>query len=289
MRRELRNKGAVEGLREERAALVHRYTVAGPGGDEGSREVVAKSAETGPASPRIRRATDYLIEVELVGRFLWRWFLFELIEIRGDGTLPPLPGRSPEPVAKSGALCWSRRAAIRAAESEARALSLPATEAVPAGQPPTASRSPRSSKLIVALFLVLLAAALVAGTIIATRGDSHRASTSPLTPPAKTRSVGRPRRRPISARRAAQLNKEGYSRMRGGDYAAALPLLERAVGGLRRGGSLNEAYAEFNLAYTRYHLGKCGGVIALLDRSQRIQGRRAAIDNLRADAQRNCR
>lgn len=284
----MRNKGALEGLREERAALVHRYTVAGPEGDDGAREAAAKSADMGPASPRFRSATDYLIEVELVRRFLWRWFLFELIEICGDGTLPPLAGRSPEPVAKSGAPCWSRRAAIRAAESEARALSLHATEAVPAGQPPTASRSSKLLPLIVSLFLVLLAAALVAATIIATRGDSHRASTNPLTPPAKTRSVVRPRRRPISARRAAQLNEEGYSRMRGGDYTAALPPLERAVGRLRGSESLNEAYAEFNLAYTRYHLRKCDGVIALLDRSQRIQGRRVAIDNLRADAQRNC-
>ena len=77
--------------------------------------------------------------------------------------------------------------------------------------------------------------------------------------------------------------------MRGGNYAAALPLLERAVGRLRGTGSLTEAYAEFNLADTRYHLGKCDSVIALLDRSQRIQGSGAAIDNLRRDAQRTCR
>ena len=78
-------------------------------------------------------------------------------------------------------------------------------------------------------------------------------------------------------------------RMRGGNYAAALPLLERAVERLRETRSLTEAYAEFNLANTRYHLGKCDGVIALLETSQRIQGSGVAIDNLRRDAQRTCR
>lgn len=123
-----RNERALEGLREERVALVHRYTVAGPESDGGSREAAAKGAERDRPSPRVRTGTDYLIEVEPVRGFLWRWSLFELIELRGDRTQPPLPGRSPEPVAKSGTPCLSRRAAIRAAESEARALSMRTTE-----------------------------------------------------------------------------------------------------------------------------------------------------------------
>jgi hypothetical protein len=123
-----RNQGAFEGLREERTALVHRYTVAGPEDDEGSREAAPKAAERRRPSPRVRSATDYLIEVEPVRGLLWRWALFELIELRGDTTQPPLPGRSPEPVARSGAPCLSRRGAIRAAESEARALSAQRTQ-----------------------------------------------------------------------------------------------------------------------------------------------------------------
>jgi hypothetical protein len=119
-----RKEQALEGLREERAALVHRYTVAGPESDEGSRKAAAKGAERDRPSARVRPATEYLIEVEPVRGFLWRWSLFELIELRGDRTQPPLPGRSPEPVATSGTPRLSRRAAIRAAESEARALSM---------------------------------------------------------------------------------------------------------------------------------------------------------------------
>jgi hypothetical protein len=163
------------------------------------------------------------------------------------------------------------------------------TEAVARRSPPAAKRSRTPSRLFLPLLLLLFAVSLVAGTIMKTRGNSHHAGTGPLTPPGETRSLARPHRHRISARRAPQLDEEGYSMMRGGNYAAALPLLERAVGRLRGTGSPTEAYAEFNLANTRYHLGKCHSVIALLDRSQRIQGSRVAINNLRRDAQRTCR
>jgi transcription initiation factor IIE alpha subunit len=53
-------------------------------------------------------------------------------------------------------------------------------------------------------------------------------------------------------------------------------------------GSLTEAYASYNLAFTRFALGRCDGVLALLDRSERIQGEREPIDRLREDAQRAC-
>lgn len=277
-----------EGLREERAALVHRYTVAGPESGTGLREVPAKdAAEAYRRSPRA--ATEYLIEVEPMRGFLWRWSLFELVELRGDGTQPPLPGRLPEPVATSGAPCWSRRAATRAAENAARARSAPQPEGVRPRTRPTPNRSPVPWRLIGPLVLLLLAAAVAAATIVEIRGDSRHATTAPLAPPATTRSVSRPNRHPISALRAFQLDAMGYSKMRSGHYAAALPLLERAVRRLRGTGLLNEAYSEFNLANTRYHLGRCHGVIALLVRSQRIQGRRVAIDNLRSDARRTCR
>ena len=286
-----RNEPSIERLTEERAALVQRYTVAGPEGGADSRRVDAQGAETEAdrPSPRGRGATDYLIEVELVRGFFWRWSLFELVELRGDRTEPPLPGRSVEPVAKAGTPRLSRRAAIRAAESQARALSIPAIEAVARRPPPATKRSFTSSRAIIPLSLLLVAAALIVGTIVATRGNSRHARTTPVTPPATTRSASRPHRHPLSARRAAQLDAEGYTRMRNGNYVGALPLLTQAVERLRGTGSLNEAYAEFNLANTRYHLGTCDSVVALVDRSQQIQGRRAAIDELRRGAQRTCR
>jgi transcription initiation factor IIE alpha subunit len=76
--------------------------------------------------------------------------------------------------------------------------------------------------------------------------------------------------------------------MQAGDYTGALPLLERAVQKLQSSRSLDEAYADYNLAFTRFQLGSCDGVLALLDRSESIQGQRTEIDSLRGQAQGNC-
>jgi hypothetical protein len=93
---------------------------------------------------------------------------------------------------------------------------------------------------------------------------------------------------PPSSQSGAALNNAGYAKMQAGDYAGALPLLEQAVQRLDGTGSLDEAYAKFNLAYTRYHLGNCDGVLDLLDQAQAIEGRKAPIDSLRRQAQQNC-
>jgi eukaryotic-like serine/threonine-protein kinase len=84
------------------------------------------------------------------------------------------------------------------------------------------------------------------------------------------------------------LNNEGYSRMRKRDFEGALPLLERAVSALAGSGSLAEAYASYNLAFTRFALGSCEGVPELLDRSEAVQGERKPIDRLRRQVERDC-
>ena len=93
---------------------------------------------------------------------------------------------------------------------------------------------------------------------------------------------------PIAAGDGADLNRQGYARMQVGDYAGALPLLDRAVRALSGSGTLDEAYADYNLAYTRFALGRCAGVLSLLARSQAIQGHRSEIDDLRRRAQAAC-
>jgi predicted Ser/Thr protein kinase len=84
------------------------------------------------------------------------------------------------------------------------------------------------------------------------------------------------------------LNNAGFAKMRAGDYTGALPLLERAVQRLQGNGSLTEAYASYNLAFTRFALGNCDGVLELLDRSESIQGQRSEIDRLRDQAEERC-
>jgi eukaryotic-like serine/threonine-protein kinase len=91
-----------------------------------------------------------------------------------------------------------------------------------------------------------------------------------------------------SGQSGAALNDAGFRKMQQGDYAGALPLLEQAVQKLTGTQSLTEAYADYNLASTRYHLGNCDGVLDLLDRSESIQGHRTDIDRLRQQAQENC-
>jgi hypothetical protein len=73
-----------------------------------------------------------------------------------------------------------------------------------------------------------------------------------------------------------------------GQYDAARPLLRRAVVALSGAGTLDEAYASYNLAFARFASGRCDGVIGLLDRSERIQGERDEIDQLRGDWESRC-
>jgi len=93
---------------------------------------------------------------------------------------------------------------------------------------------------------------------------------------------------PASSQSGVALNNAGFAKMQRGDYAGALPLLEQAVQKLNGTRVLDEAYAKYNLAYTRFHLGNCAGVLDLLDQAQAIEGPKSAIDRLRAEAQQNC-
>jgi serine/threonine protein kinase len=86
----------------------------------------------------------------------------------------------------------------------------------------------------------------------------------------------------------AELNNQGFELMRAGNYEAALPLLEQAVAGLSESGETAEAYASYNLAFTRLALGRCDSVVELLDRSEQVQGERKEISRLRREARKNC-
>jgi serine/threonine protein kinase len=86
----------------------------------------------------------------------------------------------------------------------------------------------------------------------------------------------------------AELNAEGFELMQAEEYAGALPYLEEAVSLLAGSGSLDEAYASYNLAFTRFALERCDGVLELLDRSEEVQGGRSEIKRLRRDVERQC-
>ena len=86
----------------------------------------------------------------------------------------------------------------------------------------------------------------------------------------------------------AALNRDGFARMQAGDFAGAVPLLRQAVLALKGSNTLDEAYASYNLAFSRFALGRCDGVRGLLDRSERIQGHRSEIDQFRREWQARC-
>jgi serine/threonine protein kinase len=168
-------------------------------------------------------------------------------------------------------------------------------------RPPARKRDHRPWLVLVAAILV--AAGIVAGILSLGRGGDHtttvvRTLTRPGTTVEQTVTTTQttqltqtqeaPPTQTVSAAGGATLNNEGYAKMQARDYTGALPLLEQAVDKLRGSGSLDEAYADYNLAYTRRALGQCTDVLALLDNSQRIQGHRFEIDRLRREAQHAC-
>ena len=169
-----------------------------------------------------------------------------------------------------------------------------------AAPPPLVTR--RSRLLPALLALAALALIGVAAALVATRGDSPKTTVRTVTRPgttvrqtvttqpttATTATTAPTTTAAPSGQSGSTLNNAGYAKMRAGDYAGALPLLEQAVQKLSGTGALDEAYADYNLAYTRFALGDCTDVLTLLDRSQQIQGHRHEIDRLRHDAQKRC-
>jgi eukaryotic-like serine/threonine-protein kinase len=182
------------------------------------------------------------------------------------------------------------------------ALRGPAEERTTALSPAPVHRPPRRWPYLVVL--VLLAA--LAGGILAfalTRGGDHKVRTVVETVQGKVRTVTRevtspppppaPQPPPPPPAPAAQsgeaLNRAGFAKMQAGDYQGALPLLEQAVLKLQGTGSIDEAYADYNLASTRLHLGRCDGVVDLLKNSRRIQGHRSEIESALEQAKSECK
>ena len=84
------------------------------------------------------------------------------------------------------------------------------------------------------------------------------------------------------------LTDAGHAKMLAGDWQGALPLLQQAVSKLQGTGRIEEAWADYNLASTRLHLGQCTGVVDLLKTSEHIQGHRTEIDDARKQAKQQC-
>jgi hypothetical protein len=141
------------------------------------------------------------------------------------------------------------------------------------------------------VLLGVLAAAGVAAAVLASRHDAAPPTATTVERTVTTRGTTvttTGTQAPPQSPSGTALNDQAYQRMLAHDFQGALPLLQQAVSKLHGTGSLAEAYADYNLAFTRSALGQCTGVLSLLDASQRIQGRRTEIDRLRKQAEQRC-
>jgi eukaryotic-like serine/threonine-protein kinase len=112
----------------------------------------------------------------------------------------------------------------------------------------------------------------VVETVTAQQPTQQKPATTPA-PPAASGGAGN----------GQAIALQGYERMRSGDYAGAIPLLEQAARELHGSGTTDEAYNDYNLAYALAKTSGCSEqVLQLLDASEAIQGRRTEIDRLRA-------
>jgi tetratricopeptide (TPR) repeat protein len=75
--------------------------------------------------------------------------------------------------------------------------------------------------------------------------------------------------------------------MQQGNYAAALPLFQQAVQKLQGTGPTDpyEGFANYNLGYTLYRLGRCSEAIAYLKRAEKLEPDRSEPRAIRQRAQ----
>jgi eukaryotic-like serine/threonine-protein kinase len=158
------------------------------------------------------------------------------------------------------------RAALANAAGSTRVLSVPAT-------PTRVARPGRAWPALLALLLLGAVGGALAAYFL-TRGNGH--SAAPRLPKATTvvHTVTTTPAAPSATGHA--LNDEGYAKMRAGDYAGALPLLQQSVAKLRGAGPSDpyEAYANYNLGYTLLRLGQCSDAIPYLERAAALEPQR---------------
>ncbi len=140
----------------------------------------------------------------------------------------------------------------------------------------------RSRRRKPALFATGIAVALLAGgaitaaSLLGTGRTAAPPAVKTLTRPTHTTTPtttakGATPKSPLTQAGASDLNTRGYRLLLAGNYAAALPLLQQAVGGLSDPTNPVTAYANFNLGQTLVRLGRCTEAMPYLQRALQLE------------------
>jgi serine/threonine protein kinase len=164
----------------------------------------------------------------------------------------------------------------------------------------TGTSSGRKGILLSLILVALLAGVLAAILVTRSEGDSQSDRIARVTvtsrgttilrtvteqaspPPQQSRPASTASANTTAPSSGRSLALQGYRKMQAGDYTGARPLLEQAANHLQGSRSLDEAYNDYNLAFTLAKTDGCSTrVLQLLDASETIQGHRKPINDLR--------
>jgi eukaryotic-like serine/threonine-protein kinase len=172
-----------------------------------------------------------------------------------------------------------------------------------------AERERRSRSYLIPLALILAAGAAgaIVAAIVASGGSDPQVITRTVTGPGGTTTLQRTVTHQTTAPAPAPappppppppppavpsagghtLNDNGYSLMQQGNFSGALPLLQQAVQKLSGAGPSDpyEGYANYNLGYTLYRLGRCSEAVAYLKRAEQLEPDRSEPKDIRKRAQ----
>jgi eukaryotic-like serine/threonine-protein kinase len=187
-------------------------------------------------------------------------------------------------------------------------LRRPAETTVAFAPPPAPPPQPRRSsgtRFLLPLALLLAAGAIGAiAAVVLTSGSSgptvvtrtvagpggtttvHQTITQSTTAAAPVRPPPPPPPPAVSGN-GHTLNDQGYSKIQSGDYAGAVPLLQQAVQQLQGSGPTDpyEGYANYNLGYALYRLGRCSEAIPYLKQAEHLEPDRSEPRSIRQRAQ----